>query len=51
MQGALTFIAFAIGACLVGIEFQEGFDSLLILGRLGGVGTARHNRSKWQDLL
>lgn len=38
----LTFIALAIGADLVAVEFQKALDNLLVLRSLGGSRASRH---------
>lgn len=41
-DGAPTFVALAIGANLVGLEFQQTFDRLRILGGLTRGRASRH---------
>lgn len=43
----LTLVPLAIGAGLVGVEFQQILDGLLVLGRLIGGSASRHG--EWTE--
>jgi hypothetical protein len=38
----LTLVPFTVGTDLVGLEFQQTFDSLLVLSRLARRSASRH---------
>lgn len=40
---ALTLVAFAVGTYLVGLELQQTFYGLLVLGSLARRSASRHN--------
>jgi hypothetical protein len=41
-EETLTLVAFTVGTYLVGLKFQQTFDSLLILSRLARCSATRH---------